>query len=285
MSWWGTTSYLFLLWFSKKVFASKMKKRRSVAWGGSYLFLLSFQKMKGFSCQKNEKERSVGLGGSYLISFLKKNWRVFLDKTWRKEDSWVGVDQGTICSCQASRPPATPPPIRPRIEATRGQNLEDINTNCKYWYCHCQLSLPLWPSPRWLPILLTIGHSWPFVGQRSFRICSLREWGCFLLAILHVAASLYSFIFLTIDGIAGFLCSSGDIFQEGRKKGKYISFSDTASPHFMASNTNNILFGNGAIAIAEESHIQGEFSFYTHPITHTHIICWASLNADQNCFF
>ena len=83
---------------------------------------------------------------------------------------------------------------------------------------------------------------------------------------------MYSFIFLTIDGIAGFLCSSGDIFQEGRKKGKYISFSDTASPHFMASNTNNILFRNGAIAIAEESHIQGEFSFYTHPITHTHII-------------
>ena len=87
-----------------------------------------------------------------------------------------------------------------------------------------------------------------------------------------MAASLYSFIFLTIDGIAGFLCSSGDIFQEGRKKGKYISSSDTASPHFMASNTNNILFGNGAIAIAEQSHIQGEFSFYTHPITHTHII-------------
>ena len=83
---------------------------------------------------------------------------------------------------------------------------------------------------------------------------------------------MYSFIFLTIDGIAGFLCSSGDIFQEGRKKGKYISFSDTASPHFMASNTNNILFGNGAIAIAQQSHIHREFSFYTHPITHTRIV-------------
>ena len=113
-----------------------------------------------------------------------------------------------------------------------------------------------------------VGHSWPFLVEGHSDFLHL--------ANENVFACLWRrrcFIFLTIDGIAGFLCSSGDIFQEGRKKGKYISFSDTASPHFMASNTNNILFGNGAIAIAEESHIQGEFSFYTHPITHTHIVC------------
>ena len=209
--------------------------------------------------------------------YLSKKWRVILAKTWRKEDSWVGVDQGTICSCQASRPPATPPPIRPRIEATRGQNLEDINTS---------VNINTAPS-RYLPPCdhyqyYCHDHCWTLLaifGRRSFCTLASCEWECFLLL---VAASLYSFIFLTIDGIAGFLCSSGDIFQEGRKKGKYISFSDTASPHFMASNTNNILFGNGAIAIAEQSHIQGEFSFYTHPITHTHTLflllsltwCW-----------
>ena len=55
----------------------------------------------------------------------------------------------------------------------------------------------------------------------------------------------------------------------------------------MASNTNNILFGNGAIAIAQQSHIHREFSFYTHPITHTHIISSAEphlLNSDKKLF-
>ena len=193
-----------------------------------------------FSCQNMEKRRLVGWGGSGNYLFL----------------------SGFSSSRNA-------PSHQAKNRGHSRSKLRGYQHHCKYapsrylppcdhyhneyqYYCH--------------------DHCWSLLaifGRRSFCTLASCEWECFLLL---VAASLYSFIFLTIDGIAGFLCSSGDIFQEGRKKGKYISFSDTASPHFMASNTNNILFGNGAIVIAEESHIQGEFSFYTHPITHTHTL-------------
>ena len=184
------------------------------------------------------------------------------------------MDQGTICSCQASRPPATPPPIRPRIEATRGQNLEDINTSVNINTAPSRYLPPMWP------LLVTLGHFWSKVilhscilrmrmfspacggvvvqlylpyNRRNCRI-SLQQWGHF-----SGGTKEREIYFLLWHGISPLY---GEQYQQH-------SFREWSHCHCTAV-----------------AYSQRVFILHTSDHTHTHCFFrWASLNADQNCFF
>ena len=206
----------------------------------------------------------------HIFFLSEKNLRVFLDKTWRKEDSWVGVDQGTICSCQASRPPATPPPIRPRIEATRGQNLEDINTS---------VNINTAPS-RYLPPCDHYHNEYQYYchdhycsllaifGRRSFALLHLANENVFSCLWRRRCSALSS---LQSTELQDFSAAVGTFFRRDERKGNIFPSLTRHLPTLWRAIPTTFFSGMEPLPL-QRSRIFRESFHFTHIRSHTHTL-------------